>query len=128
MKQRLRIHLRQKISKKCFFNNILLIDITIFLYIELLKCFTNFASIINLIPDILNFTVLLFIIQDTINSKIRIDKKISSIFALLFMVWVTITGLFPAGNFIVKYQRYRYIFLGFTVYYITAHYATKKIG
>ena len=83
-----------KIIERDFFNDVLFIDVTICLYIELLKCITDLAAIINIIPDILNFSVFILMIRDIIDHRIKIDKWASSIFAFLFMVWITSTGFF----------------------------------
>lgn len=115
-----------KIIERDFFNDVLFIDVTICLYIELLKYITDLAAIINIIPDILNFSVFILMIRDIIDHRIKIDKWASSIFAFLFMVWITSTGFFLEGSITDRYYRYRYIFFGFLVYHICIHYMTEK--
>ncbi len=103
-------------------NDLLMIDIIVCLYIELIKCYSGIAAYLNFIPDINNVMAILLLFK---SGKISVHKKISSISAIFFMAWIIIS--FPRSSFeiLVGYKRFRYILFGLLAYYICVHYMTK---
>ena len=109
---------------KYYIEKILLFDILIALFIELLKCYISFAEIINFIPDILNLFIIFIVGLSIIKSnkgRVRVDLDIGNVIFMFFIIWVIITCFFPIGTIIDKYRRIRYIIFGFIAYHFAAN-------
>lgn len=106
-------------------NNIVMIDILVCLYIELIKCYTSIAVYLNFIPDILNFLVLGFLLREFVKGNLKLAKRESSIMALFFLLWIGTTYILLPNAVVHSYQRYRYILFGFIGFHIVSHYMTE---
>lgn len=113
-------------SLRELYNAILLIDILVCLYIEILKCYIGVARIINFIPDILNLIVIIYLVKEFLTGRITIYRRASSVFLFLFFFVVTLSFANRGGALIDCYQRYRYILFGIIAYYLTTHYMDES--
>lgn len=118
-------HLDKQFTSIQILNNIVMIDILVCLYIELIKCHTSVAVYLNLIPDILNLYALAFFLRKLAKGDLKLAKRKSGIMALLFLVWVGATYILSPDVVVQCYQRYRYILFGFMAFHIVSHYMTK---
>lgn len=107
-------------------NWIIVIDILICLFIELLKCYTGIAKFINFIPDILNITAIILLVRKQKIKGIYQNANLTGMAGILFLTWVITTGLYPMGTIVDKYQRLRYIAFAYLAYYITEKYITEE--
>ena len=112
-----------KIKTESFYNKILLIDLMIYLYIEIFKCYFEFAQILNFLPDILNLCAVVLLIK---NRKLIIKKNTSSISCACFLFAVTISIFYGEVNVANAYQRYRYILYGIITFHLCIHYMEEK--
>ena len=101
-------------------------DTLIFLFIELLKCYNKgIESVINIVPDFLSL-ISVCMLMGYKRYMYNVRRSWSAICAVLFVAWVTLTAFFPEGSIIGKYQRYRYIFIGFSIYCICTNFMTSE--
>ena len=105
-------------------NDILLIDVMICLYIELLKCYFEWTQYLNFIPDVLNIYLIVVMLKNISRNGLRIRKAFSTFFAISFICLITIYLIVAVSEFVNGYWRYRYILFGFIAFYMTRRYMT----